>query len=139
MAVRIINYDAFTDTGSVAIGVSIPFNSSINGGGFNQTYTTQEQLKSNIINFILTERGERPLNLNFGFNLSKYIFGNITSDSLSSLESALITELRVNFPEGPNNIKFISVKADPNYDNNSINININYNFFGTSNSINLSV
>lgn len=138
MGIRITNYDAFTNTSSVAIGVSIPFNSYLGSGSlFNQTYTTEVQLKSNIINFILTERGERPLNLNFGSSLSKYIFGNITTDSLQTLEMSLLNDLKIQFPEGIYNIKFTSVKANPNYDYNTINIVIDYNFFGRPQSINI--
>lgn len=135
MAIRIINYDAFTDTGSVAIGVSIPFNNY--QGVFSQTYTTEQQIKSNIINFVLTERGERPLNFDFGFSLSSYLFNKqITSSTLSDLEINLLNALKTQFNNIPN-LKFSLVTASPNYDDNSINVIINYNFAGNPQEINI--
>lgn len=140
MGIRISNYDAFTETGSLAIGISIPFNSYLNSGGlFNQTYTTEAALKNNIINFVLTQRGERPLNNNFGSSLHNYVFGNITLDKLTQLESTLLNDLKAQFPEGPNNIKFTSVTANPDYDHNTINVNVNYNFFGRPNTTSISI
>lgn len=136
MGIRVTNYEAF-DTGSSAIGVSIPFNN--NQGVFNQTYTSRQQIKSNIVNFILTQKGERPLNTNFGFNLGQYMFGNISSNTLIDLEGELLDALKTNFPETLYSINFTSVKANPNYDDNSISIAINYNFFGESDLININV
>ena len=40
----------------VAVGVSIPFSGK---AVFNQTYLTKDQIKSNLINFFLTNKGER--------------------------------------------------------------------------------
>ena len=39
-----------------AIGVSLPFNGE---GVFNSTYTSKDQIKTNILSVILTEQGER--------------------------------------------------------------------------------
>lgn len=78
MAYRIEN------TGSLdyqlAIGVSLPFNAD---GVFNPTYTSTEQIRANLINFILTNKGERPMNTNYGSNLRKYLFSEITDSSFT--------------------------------------------------------
>ena len=47
----------------VAIGVPFPFNAE---GVFYSTYTTKEQVKSNLLNVLLTEPGERLFNPLFG-------------------------------------------------------------------------
>ena len=39
-----------------AVGITFPFN---NNGVFFQSYTTKEQVKSNLINLLLTDRGEK--------------------------------------------------------------------------------
>jgi hypothetical protein len=54
-----------------AIGISIPFNA---GGVFNQTFSTKDQVRSNLINFLLTYKGERILNPEFGADLPKLLF-----------------------------------------------------------------
>jgi hypothetical protein len=76
MAYRVEN------TGSLdyqlAIGVSLPFNAD---GVFNPTYTSTEQIRANLINFILTNKGERPLNATYGSDIRKYLFSEITDSS----------------------------------------------------------
>ena len=54
---------------SVGIGVGLPFSSN---QVFNITYTTQEALKSNLINYFLTGQSERFLNPNLGANNPGY-------------------------------------------------------------------
>ena len=43
----------------VGIGVNIPFNE---GGVFTPNYTTADSIKNNLINYFLTNPGERPGN-----------------------------------------------------------------------------
>ena len=42
---------------NIAIGVSLPFDGP--SGPFNKTYSTADQIKSNLINLLLTNKGER--------------------------------------------------------------------------------
>ena len=64
-----------------AIGVSLPFNGE---GVFNSTYTTNEQVKSNLLNVILTEPGERVFKPNFGVGLRSHLFeNNVNKDELT--------------------------------------------------------
>ena len=58
----------------VGIGVSLPFSS---GGVFTPNYTTKEAIKNNLINFFLTNVGERPGNPEFGGGLRRvHIYPN---------------------------------------------------------------
>ena len=63
----------------VGIGVDIPFSS---GGVFTPNYTTREAIKNNIINFFLTNPGERPANPLFGGGLRDFIFEQISFENL---------------------------------------------------------
>ena len=56
---------------NVAIGVAFPFNAD---AVFNQTFTQKEQVKSNLINVLLTERGERVNLPDFGVGLKNLLF-----------------------------------------------------------------
>ena len=58
----------------VAIGVTLPFNGS---AIFNQSFTTKEQVKSNLINLILTSPGERIMNPDFGIGIRDLIFEQV--------------------------------------------------------------
>ncbi len=72
------------------IGINILFNNSTNV--FNQTFTTKEQVKSNLINYILTDKGERFFNPQFGGNLRASLFEpDTTFDSVTArLEQEII-------------------------------------------------
>jgi len=53
------------------IGVGIPFNQP---AVFRQTFTSKDAVKSNIINFLLTEQGDRYFNNLFGSGLRNFLF-----------------------------------------------------------------
>ena len=58
----------------VAIGVTLPFNGS---AIFNQSFTTKEQVKSNLINLLLTTPGERLMNPTFGVGIRNLLFEQV--------------------------------------------------------------
>mgnify|MGYP000447810238 CR=1 FL=1 len=60
-----------------AIGVSIPFNGE---GVFKSTFSTKDQIKSNLINLLLTYKGERVLNPQFGADLPRLLFEPINNE-----------------------------------------------------------
>ena len=120
------------------IGVSIPFvGSYVNGSDavFNATYTTNDQIKYDIINYVLTNKGERPLNPNYGGDIRKFVFQNIDGVNLNNLKTQLLDGLKSNFP----NIVVNKITIDPFYDTNSINININYSFVGSERTIDITL
>ena len=58
---------------SYAYGITLPVK---NGGTgfFEQAFTSREQAKSNLINLLLTERGERVMQPDFGTGLKSLLF-----------------------------------------------------------------
>jgi phage baseplate assembly protein W len=122
MAYRIPNKNPIDVGSRVAIGVSLPFNAPQT---FTQTFTTQEQIKSNIINYVLTDRGERVFNPTFGSNIRASIFENITPTLLQNIQNALQGDLQLNFP----NVNFQNIVITPDYDENTINISIPYSIY----------
>jgi len=75
-----ININPLDLNNNIAIGVVFPFNGN---AVFNSSYTTQDQAKSNLINVLLTEPGERVMEPNFGVGLKKLLFENqIKEDEL---------------------------------------------------------
>ena len=106
---------------NIAIGVSLPFNGS---GVFNKTYSTKDQIKSNLINLLLTDRGERVLNSNFGTNLRRFLFEGITNDNLELLKDNLISSISIYIPQ----ITVTNITVIPNTDYNSIDLTVDYYF-----------
>jgi len=150
MAVRLPNKHPLDINKRVAVGVSIPFNGkgttfnnllytgsagsdnlsptySTGNSVFNSTYTTVDQIKSNMINYILTNKGERVLNPNFGSNLRAFIFENITESNLRALEIKLNNDITSNFPS----VNIISITLTPLYEQNAIQLDIVYSIYGS--------
>jgi phage baseplate assembly protein W len=123
MAYRVPNINPLDVGQRVAIGVSIPFNQP---QVFTQTYTTSDQIKSNIINFILTSKGERVLNPNFGTDIKQQLFESLSPTTTDNISSLLKEELKINFPS----VLINEILVIPQYDTNSIFITINYSILG---------
>ena len=67
---------------NVTIGIAFPLDET---NLFNGTKTVKEQIKTNLINLLLTEPGERIYEPNFGVGLKKLLFENqIKEDELES-------------------------------------------------------
>jgi phage baseplate assembly protein W len=104
---------------NIAIGVSLPFNTP---GVFNSTYTTKDQIKSNLINLLLTTRGERIMSPLFGTGLRDFLFEGITDSNLENLKSDLINSINIFIPE----IIVQEIIITPNVDYNSLELYVNY-------------
>ena len=109
----------------VGIGVNIPFNE---GGVFTPNYTTAESIKSNLINYFLTNPGERPGNPTFGGGLRRFIFSAISEDNLDFLKEDVSQKIASQFPNV--NVKKLDVLS--NADNNEVTVQIYYEVVNTS-------
>ena len=103
----------------VGIGVDIPFSS---GGVFTPNYTTKEAIKNNIINFFLTNPGERPANPLFGGGLRDFIFEQISFENLDFLKEDINTKLQQFFPD----VVINEVEVIGNEDKNEVVVNLQY-------------
>ena len=124
MAYQVRNINPLDLKPSTGIGVSIPFSSK---SVFTTVYTTQEQLKYNIINYLLTGRKERVFNPTFGAGLRDLIFETISSQNIQNAEMGIRSGLEINFPS----INIIDLTINPDPDNNIITINFSYNIINT--------
>lgn len=71
------------------VGISIPFN---NTNVFTSTTSTKDQVKANLMNFVLTQKGERLYDPEFGTNLRSQLYQPITNtDNLREQLSEDIT------------------------------------------------
>ena len=110
------------------IGVSIPFS---NSGVFHQTYTTADQTKSNLINYFLTNKGERILKCNYGGNLRNILFEQISEETLIVLQQRLKTDISLKFPI----VEVKSLTVTPQSDLNIINITLIYDVLNLENEV----
>ena len=110
---------------SAAVGVDIPF---ISPSVFRSNYTTKEAIKNNLVNYFLTNPGERPLNPTFGGGLRDIIFEQITTDNLDFLEERISFDLDQFFP----NIKIENLNILKQEDLNSITVLLSYSVINTN-------
>jgi phage baseplate assembly protein W len=102
---------------NIAIGVSLPFK-----GPFKSTYTTKDQIKSNLINLLLTNKGERVMNPNFGCNIKRQLFEAITNETEQKIINSIIEAVNTFIPE----IQLLNIIITPNTDLNLMNVIIDY-------------
>jgi len=106
---------------NTAIGVGLPFSAP---GVFNSIYSTREQIKFNVINLVLTSKGERIENPNFGTTLRSQIFGQLTEDTLNNVRQDIISSISTYIPEV--SIQNIELLIEPNEVSNTLLVKITY-------------
>ena len=106
------------------IGVKIPITMG-NIGFFNQTFTSLEEAKSNLLNLLLTRRGERVMHPEFGTDIYNLLFSQITRDLKQKIEGEIRTAVETWIPY----ILLTEVQvdiSDQNIENNRIDIKIGF-------------
>jgi phage baseplate assembly protein W len=109
--------------GNIAIGVSLPFNGP--SGPFNSTYSTKDQTKSNLINLLLTNKGERVMNPEFGCDLGTVLFEGITEDTSELIKNLINTNVAIFVPEVQITDVIVNIGTDYS-NNNSVSVTVNY-------------
>jgi len=100
------------------IGINVLFNNDTSV--FNQTFTTKEQVKANLINYILTNKGERFFDPTFGGDLRASLFE--PDSSFDSVAARLENEIYAYVP----NIIIKDITVTPYSDSNLVNITLDY-------------
>lgn len=110
---------------SKAVGIDIPFNGP---AVFKSNYLTKDAIKNNLINFFLTNPGERYLNPTFGGGLRAFIFEQITTNNLDFLREDINAKLAVYFP----NLIINDLIVTGQVDTNQVTATLNYSVANTN-------
>jgi phage baseplate assembly protein W len=116
----------------VGIGVDIPF---VAGGVFTPNYLSRQAVKNNLINYFLTNPGERPGNPEFGGGLRRFIFEQISTGTLEFLKEDIQAKIVTQFP----NIVLVNLNVLSNPDYNSVTVEIYYSIANTGINDNLTL
>ena len=75
-------------TPNTAVGIKLPL---VTTGGqlFDVSYSTTDQILSNLKNLVLTRKGERIMEPFFGTDVYDSLFNNITEETLSNIRSSI--------------------------------------------------
>jgi len=82
---------------SAAVGIDLPITRS-STGWFAQTHTTAHAIRNNLINLLLTHKGERPMNPRFGSNLHKVVFEQNDDSIQEKIDGAVRTAVAEYLP-----------------------------------------
>jgi len=93
-----------------AVGINLPFSGQ---AVFNSTFTTKDAIKANLINYFLTNPGERVFNPNFGA---------IDEDQVEGLRIKILEDIKIFFPR----VKPTQVELIGEPDSNSISFTMRY-------------
>jgi phage baseplate assembly protein W len=97
----------------------------ITNTAFNQTFTTKEQLRSNIKNLLQTKKGERLMQPEFGSGLDEILFEQIDDDTKIQIEDAITSTMDKWLPYV--NIEEIVVDINDRLkDTNTVNISLSF-------------
>ena len=138
MAIRpIYRYEPNNSNPDKAVGIVLPFNKAadarsatqneLSGSGngasvFVQSYTTEEQSISNLKNLLLTVKGERFMQPEFGTNIRATVFEPNTALISKGLESSLASDIGFWLPY----INIIEMAAIRDLNNYSLSVKIRY-------------
>jgi phage baseplate assembly protein W len=109
----------------IGIGVNIPFNE---GGVFTPNYTTAQAIKNNLINYFLTNPGERPGNPTFGGGLRAFIFEQLATENIDFLREDVASKVKNKFP----NIEVDELNVISTPDTNTVTVQLYYRVMNTS-------
>lgn len=112
------------DFNDYAYGIILPIAKGPTGY-FEQAFTSLEQARANLLNLLLTNKGERVMQPEFGTGLQGLLFEQMTEDLEEKITNT-ITE-NVNFWLPYINIELIDIEmSDEMKDSHVANININF-------------
>ena len=94
MAQIIANKNPIDSQPRRAVGFGFPLNGN---AVFVPTYQTRDQIKANLVNFLLTNKGERVFNPNFGADLRSTLFEQLENSTLEELSEQIQEYIGVQF------------------------------------------
>ena len=104
---------------NVGVGVNLPFS---NPQCFISNYTSLSAIKNNIINYFLTEPGERIDNPLFGGGLRSFLFEQIANDTFEGIEDHISSKLSSQFPS----VQLDRINVLGNESTNTVTVVIKY-------------
>lgn len=115
---------------STGVGVALPFSTP---AVFQTVYSTKDQLKYNIINYLLTDQRERIFNPSFGANIRGQLFEQITANTTDNLDLQIRSGIEQYFP----NVTITALTFGGSPDENLLIVKFSYTINNTGDSDNI--
>ena len=117
----VIDTEEFND---YAVGLSLPLKNG-DGGFFEQNFTSYNQAKSNLKNLLLTKKGERIAQPQFGSGLQSLLFEPIDSEFENKITDTITESVEKWLPYITIEDIFIDI-SDSNKDRNKVNVELKF-------------
>ena len=100
-------------------------------------FFTRDQIKANMINYLLTNKGERVFKPDFGADLRALLFEQILDVTTDDLKTNIQSDISQFFP----NVEVVEIEFNNQPDENTINFTLKYRIvnFGIEDSVNILV
>ena len=125
MASKIEQINPLDLRASVGVGINLPFSGK---AVFNTTFTTQDAIKANLVNYFLTNKGERYLNPTFGSDIRLLLFENIDLTSINTIKETIRKEILNFFPR----VKINTFDIDARPDSNTLQVFLRYSILNSN-------
>ncbi len=128
MAIKQTNIFPLDKQPRKAVGVAYPFTAMAFSGSatpFKSNYTTKEQVKSNLAVYFTTNKGERPLNPNYGGGLKDLLFEQLDDKIYDIVYKRVTDGLSIYFPE----VSVKELEVLENIDQNELKVVMSYTVF----------
>jgi len=116
------------DKDRVAIGITLPIQRGA-AGFFNQSFQTKDQIKSNIKNLILTKKGERLMQPDFGTDLYEILFNPNTDELEQQIQNSIEDAIAI-WMSYINVVEIFVDQNNTNIDNNIFAVSLKYQIAG---------
>lgn len=130
MAYNVRNINVLDLRPSTGIGVALPFR---NPAVFETVYNTKDQIKFNLINFLLTDPRERIFNPAFGAGIRGRLFEQMTNSTAEDLDALIRSGVERYFP----NVVITDLSFGGNPNENTLTVNFSYTIRNTRESDNI--
>ena len=138
MAIKQTNIFPIDKQPQKAVGIAYPFSAfAVSGSStpFKSNYTTQEQIKSNLTVFFVTNPGERYLNPNYGGGLYRILFEQLTDNTYDIVYKQITDSLNTYFP----NVDLKSLEILENPDGNEMKVVMSYSVFNNEDTLEITL
>lgn len=108
-------------------GISFPLQRGSNGS-FEKVYSPREQIKSNLRNLLLTLKGERLFNPDYGCDLRLLLFENLDEERTQELAKYYISDSCSKWMPFINVLDVRVKDYEQFIDNNYLTVEVDYNF-----------
>lgn len=109
---------------SEPLGIKVPIQMG-KTGFFDQTFTSLEEAKANMMNLLLTRKGERVMHPDFGTDIYGLLFSQITRDLDTKIENQIRSAVETWLPYVALSNVEVDI-SDENIENNKINIKVGF-------------